>query len=75
MKFDFSKSNDLQNKLSIHKLDILLKEQIQQRSDLAIIIRMLNRLINNVNLQKQVEDFYQTPPQTDSEEQDGTDVR
>ncbi len=73
MKFDFSKSNnsDLQNKLSIIKLDLLLKEQQQQRMDLATILRLLNRLSNDFKLQKQVDEFFEeTPPQTESVEQD-----
>ncbi len=43
----------------INKLDMLLTEQRKQRSDLSILTRMLNGLINTVNLQKQVDEFFE----------------
>ncbi len=39
---------------------MILKEQQLQRGDLATLTRMMNRLINDINLQKQVDDYYPT---------------
>lgn len=52
-----------------HQLDILLKEQRRQRSDLAFITRLIQGLISDKHLQRQVDEFYETSPQTDSDEQ------
>ncbi len=63
--FDFNLSN-----IEI-QLNLILREQRHQRSDLATIIRLINVLINDLHLQKQVDDFYETSPQTD-QAQDGS---
>jgi len=52
-----------------NKLEIIQTELRHQRSDNVMILTLLNKLIVNQNIQKQVDDFYETPPQTDSEEQ------
>ncbi len=53
-------------------LEIILSEQRHQRSDLSSIIRRLvkidSALVTMMN-QKQVDDFYETSPQTDTDEQ------
>ncbi len=72
MKFDFSKSSDLQNKLQINKLDLIMKNVLHATYQLDSLHKKLNRLINDLNLQKQVDDYYEeTPPQTDQGEQTG----
>ncbi len=52
---DFSNSN---NKITIHKLDILLKEQVNQRKDLSVINALLKSLIADIGLQKQVDTYF-----------------
>jgi len=54
------------------QLDIIQSELRHQRADNVFIIRQLNQLINADKLQKQVDDFYETSPQTEQIEQDGT---
>ncbi len=71
--FIFKSETDF-HKIVFNKLETLLSEQRHQRVDLASINRLLNVLINDNNLQKQVTDFYETPPQTDTEEQNGTNT-
>ncbi len=53
-------------------IQINLTEQQRQRADLADIKRLINRLINDLALQKQVDDYMdqdETSPQTDVGEQ------
>ncbi len=54
----FFKSPETYEKL-INKLDVMLTEQRKQRSDLSTIIRMLQNLINDTNLQKQVDEYFE----------------
>ncbi len=58
-------------------IEVLLNEQRHQRSDLASIIRRLvkidSALVSMMN-QKQVDDFYETSPQTDRDEQTSEQV-
>ncbi len=61
------KSHGTFKKIS-NQLDIIQSELRHQRVDNAYIIRQLSTLINAGNLQKQVDDFYETSPQTESEE-------
>ncbi len=49
------------------QLVIIQTELRHQRSEHALIISMLNKLITNKDLQTQVDDFYETSPQTDPE--------
>ncbi len=54
-----------------NKLDIILAEQRHQRSDLSLIQRMIQTLLNDKKLQKQVDAYFEddeTSPQTESEE-------
>lgn len=53
-----SKSPETYEKLT-HKLDILLTEQRHQRADLATIKRQLHTIINGMNLQKQVDEYFE----------------
>ncbi len=41
-----------------NKLELVLTEQRHQRSDLSIVILKLDKLINSVNLQKQVDEYF-----------------
>ncbi len=62
---------------SLHKLDLLLKEQVNQRKDLSVINHLLKTMIADFGVQKQVDDYYdgdeeikpETSPQTDTGEQ------
>ncbi len=74
-KFLFkSNPSDLQ-KIYINKFDMILSEQRHQRSDLSILIRMMNKLINSTNLQKQVDEFFDDSenniPEVEKVEYDG----
>jgi len=64
------KSQGTYKKLA-NNIEVILNEQRHQRSDLSSIIRRLvkidSALVTMMN-QKQVDDFYQTSPQTDSDE-------
>ncbi len=58
-KFLFkSNDSDLQ-KMFVNKLDMLLAEQRHQRSDLAHLIRLCEKISNNQNLQAQVDDYFE----------------
>ncbi len=65
------KSQGTYKKLA-NNIEVILNEQQHQRSDLSSIIRRLvkidSALVSMMN-QKQVDDFYETSPQTDSGEQ------
>ncbi len=69
-------SNDTKYDLVIiHKLDLLLKEQVQQRLDLSTINSLIKTLMADSGIQKQVDDYFderETSPQTDTENT-GTD--
>lgn len=76
-KFLFkSRTQDLSKNI-INKLDMLLAEQRHQRQDLYLILRDLKRLLNDTNLQKQVDEYFdddETSPQTEPEEQKVTNL-
>ncbi len=58
------------HKIVFNKLDMVLDEQRHARSDLAYIIRSLNRLTNDQKLQNTVDKYFEddeTSPQTDTE--------
>ncbi len=63
MKNFIFKSDADFHKILFNKLDMVLAENRHQRNDLAIILSLLNKLINSTNLQKQVDEFFE-----DSEE-------
>lgn len=67
----FKKSSDpdfLNSNILVHKLDLLLKEQLEQRKDLSVITVLLKQMLHDTGIQKQVDDFYnETSPQTDPE--------
>ncbi len=53
-----SKSPETYEKLN-HLTQMLLTEQRHQRADLATIKRQLHTIINHLNLQKQVDDYFE----------------
>ncbi len=63
----FSKSPETYEKL-YQLIQMLLTEQRHQRQDMATIKRQLHTLISDLALQKQVTDYYETSPQTESDE-------
>ncbi len=51
-----------------HLTDMLLTEQRHQRADLSTIKRQLHTIINSLNLQKQVDEYFEdNPPEEDKE--------
>ncbi len=54
---DFSFNN--QSKITIHKIDLLLNEQVAQRKDLSIINALLKSLIADVGVQRQVDEYFE----------------
>ncbi len=70
LQFKSSKRTDLLENI-ITRLELILAEQRHQRSDLNTLRRMFTKLHNDLKLQKQVDDYYdsqETSPQTDYEE-------
>ncbi len=65
MKFDFSKSStpDLQNKISINKLDIINSNLLYLTHEIDQIKVLLNQLINDTKLQTQVDEYFEKPPE------------
>ncbi len=55
--FIFKSTSDF-HKILFNKLDMILAENRHQRNDLAIILSMLNKLLNSANLQKQVDEYF-----------------
>ncbi len=71
MKFDFSKSSDLQNKLSIDKLDLILKNILYCTYKLDSIHKNVNALVIDKSLQKQVDEYFEEDsPEDDSSSTD-----
>ncbi len=73
MKNFIFKSDADFHKILFNKLDMVLAEQRHQRSDLTIIIRLLNQSKNDKNLQNQVDEYFEddeTSPQTDQTQND-----
>ncbi len=56
-----------------NKLDIIQSELRHQRQDNVQILYLLNKLLTDKNLQKQVDEYFEeeTPPQTDSGREPG----
>ncbi len=73
-KFLFKSTNaDFQKLFQLleSKLDILQKNVLYCTHMDDKILKLLNSMIVDDNAQKQVDDFYQTSPQTDPGEQNG----
>ncbi len=58
MKNFIFKSDADFHKILFNKLDMLLAEQRHQRSDLSILLSQSRQVINSLNLQKQVSDYF-----------------
>ncbi len=58
------------HKIIFNKLEMVLTEQRHQRSDLAILLRLINQLINAANLQKQVDEYFEDTAETEDKEPD-----
>ncbi len=58
LQFKKSSNPDFSNYTIVHKLDLLLKEQLEQRKDLSIINALLKSMLADRGIQKQVDDFY-----------------
>ncbi len=54
-----SREPDFLSNPTIHKLDLLLKEQVAQRKDLSVINALLKSLIADLGVQKQVDDYFE----------------
>ncbi len=55
--FIFKSPQDF-HKIVFNKLDMLLAEQRKQRADLFTIDRKIHSIINSLNLQKQVDEYF-----------------
>ncbi len=58
----FSKSNESDLPKINSNLEFLLAEQRHQRNDLKVIKQLLNTIINDFKLQRQVTDYYNSDP-------------
>ncbi len=58
------------HKIVFNKLEMVLTEQRHQRSDLAILLRETSKIINSLNLQKQVDDYFEDDKKNIPEESD-----
>ncbi len=61
------------HKIIFNKLEIIQSEQRHNRSDISMVLHMLNKLVVNRNLQKQVDDYFddeETSHQTDNEDKE-----
>ncbi len=47
------------NKITIHKIDLLLKEQVAQRKDLSVINALLKSLMADIGTQRQVDEYFE----------------
>ncbi len=76
-----SREPDFLSNPTIHKLDLLLKEQVAQRKDLSVINALLKSLMADIGTQRQVDEYFEkddeseyltpaesTSPQTDLED-------
>ncbi len=68
-----SREPDFLSNTIIHKVDLLLKEQVAQRKDLSVINALLKSLMADIGTQRQVDEYfendttseYATSPQTE----------
>jgi len=56
--FIFKSETDF-HKIVFNKLGMILDEQRKSRMDLAQILRELSKVINSLNLQKQVDEYFE----------------
>ncbi len=72
MKFDFSKSKDLQNKSQLDKLDLIMKNVLHVTYELDSIRSMLTKIdaslvkvLNDQELQHQVDEYFDKKDERD----------
>ncbi len=58
------------HKIVFNKLDTIQTEQRHNRSDISMVLHMLNKLVVNLNLQKQVDDYFDDKEQDIPEDED-----
>ncbi len=58
------------HKIVFNKLEMLLTEQRHQRQDLALLLGQSLKIINSLNLQKQVDDYFEDSSQEEDKEPD-----
>ncbi len=59
LQFKKSSNPDFSNYTIVHKLDLLLKEQLEQRKDLSIINALLKSMLADRGIQKQVDSYFE----------------
>ncbi len=71
MKFDFSKSKDLQNKSQLDKLDLMMKNILHITYELDSVRHMLTKIdaslvkvLNDQSLQHQVDEYFESHEDT-----------
>ncbi len=67
--FIFKSQQDF-HKMVFKQLETVLAEQRHQRHDLADVLRMLQLLINDKNLQTQVDEYFEETPEPSSSDLD-----
>ncbi len=73
LSFKKSREPDFSNSTIIHKVDLILNEQVAQRKDLSVINALLKSLIADIGIQKQVDNYFEdddSPPQETSPQTD-----
>ncbi len=58
LSFKKSSDPDFLNNTIVHKLDLLLKEQLEQRKDLSVINSLIHRILADAGIQKQVDEYF-----------------
>ncbi len=59
LQFKKSRGPDFLNYTILHKLDLLLKEQVEQRKDLSIINALIKSNNANAGVRAQVDEFFE----------------
>ncbi len=70
MKNFIFKSTEDFHKIVFNKLEILLAEQRHQRQDLALLLGHTSKIINSLNLQKQVDEYFEDSSQEEEKVND-----
>ncbi len=65
--FIFKSPQDF-HKIVFNKLDMVLAELRHQRQEHVIQLNLINELVTNKNLQKQVDDYFEDNPQEEEKE-------
>ncbi len=73
LQFNKSKASDFSNYNISNQLDLLLKEQRNQRLDLANINALVKQLLVNKGLQKQVDSYFEEDETISPEEEKDLD--